>query len=131
MIIANHQTLDRICATAGSELYRARRLTDGMAVLLKRHRPEREYSFTAKRGGFFACRPNSTARAAHLEHVSWVESRILIAQGGLHLPDVDRAVICEEGGCDARCLSRREGCAHDAQTGTGQLIPVSGAARGE
>jgi FixJ family two-component response regulator len=40
MIIANHQTLDRICATAGSELYRARRLTDGMAVLLKRHRPE-------------------------------------------------------------------------------------------
>ncbi len=40
MIIANHQTLERLCATAGSELYRARRLTDGMAVLLKRHRPE-------------------------------------------------------------------------------------------
>jgi len=30
--------LGRICATAGSELYRARRLTDGTAVLLKRHR---------------------------------------------------------------------------------------------
>jgi len=43
----------------------------------------------------------------NLEHVSWVENRILIAQGGLHLPDVDRAVICEERGCDARCLSRR------------------------
>src|ERR1700730_8232393 len=40
MILANHQTLDRICATAGSELYRARRLTDGMAVLLKWHRPD-------------------------------------------------------------------------------------------
>src|SRR6267142_2114649 len=40
MIIANHQTLDRICATAGSELYHARRLTDGMAMLLKWHRPE-------------------------------------------------------------------------------------------
>ena len=40
MIIANHQTLDRICATAGSELYRARRLTDGMVVLLKWHRPD-------------------------------------------------------------------------------------------
>ena len=40
MIIANHQTLDRICATAGSELYRARRLTDGMTMLLKWHRPE-------------------------------------------------------------------------------------------
>jgi predicted ATPase len=48
MIIANHQTLDRICATAGFELYRARRLTDGMAVLLKRHRPEH-----AQSAGFF------------------------------------------------------------------------------
>jgi predicted ATPase/signal transduction histidine kinase/ActR/RegA family two-component response regulator len=40
MIIANHQTLGRICATAGSELYRARRLTDGLVVLLKWHRPD-------------------------------------------------------------------------------------------
>src|SRR3979490_45488 len=40
MIIAHHQMLDRIGATAGSELYRARRLTDGMVVLLKWHRPE-------------------------------------------------------------------------------------------
>ena len=35
MIIANCQTLERICTTAGSDLYRARRLTDGMPVLLK------------------------------------------------------------------------------------------------
>src|SRR3979409_2367335 len=35
MTIANCQTLERICATAGSDLYRGRRLTDGMPVLLK------------------------------------------------------------------------------------------------
>jgi serine/threonine protein kinase len=35
MAIANHQTLQRICTTAGSELYRGRRLTDGRPVLLK------------------------------------------------------------------------------------------------
>ncbi|CAB3796427.1 trifunctional serine/threonine-protein kinase/ATP-binding protein/sensor histidine kinase [Pararobbsia alpina] len=35
MAIANCQIYDRICATAGSDLYRARRLTDGMPVLLK------------------------------------------------------------------------------------------------
>ena len=35
MVIANCQTIERICTTAGSDLYRARRLTDGMAVLLK------------------------------------------------------------------------------------------------
>ncbi|MFM0149243.1 trifunctional serine/threonine-protein kinase/ATP-binding protein/sensor histidine kinase [Paraburkholderia sp. RL18-085-BIA-A] len=35
MVIANCQTFERICATAGSDLYRARRLTDGMPVLLK------------------------------------------------------------------------------------------------
>jgi PAS domain S-box-containing protein len=35
MTIANCQTIDRICTTAGSDLYRARRLTDGMPVLLK------------------------------------------------------------------------------------------------
>jgi serine/threonine protein kinase len=40
MIIANHQTLDRISTTAGSDLYRARHLTDGMPVLLKQLRPE-------------------------------------------------------------------------------------------
>jgi PAS domain S-box-containing protein len=35
MVIANCQTIELICTTAGSDLYRARRLTDGMAVLLK------------------------------------------------------------------------------------------------
>ncbi|MFL9913518.1 trifunctional serine/threonine-protein kinase/ATP-binding protein/sensor histidine kinase [Paraburkholderia sp. RL17-337-BIB-A] len=35
MIIANCQTIDRVYMTAGSALYRARRLTDGMPVLLK------------------------------------------------------------------------------------------------
>jgi serine/threonine protein kinase len=35
MVIANYQTLERLCATAGSDLYRACRLTDGMPVLLK------------------------------------------------------------------------------------------------
>ncbi|CAB3792743.1 trifunctional serine/threonine-protein kinase/ATP-binding protein/sensor histidine kinase [Pararobbsia alpina] len=35
MTIANCQILHRICATAGSDLYRGRRLTDGMPVLLK------------------------------------------------------------------------------------------------
>jgi hypothetical protein len=35
MIIANHQTLDRIRTTAGSDLYGARRLSDSMLVLLK------------------------------------------------------------------------------------------------
>ena len=35
MTIADCQTLDRIGTTAGSDLYRARRLTDGMPVLLK------------------------------------------------------------------------------------------------
>jgi predicted ATPase len=35
MIIANCRTLERICTTADSDLYRARRLTDGMPVLLK------------------------------------------------------------------------------------------------
>ncbi|MEA3124008.1 MAG: hypothetical protein QOD67_1027 [Caballeronia sp.] len=35
MIIANCQTLERICTTADSDLYRARRLTDAMPVLLK------------------------------------------------------------------------------------------------
>jgi predicted ATPase len=35
MVIANYQTFERICARAGSDLYRARRLTDGMPVLLK------------------------------------------------------------------------------------------------
>jgi hypothetical protein len=35
MIIANCQTLERICTTAGSDLYRAHRLTDGMPVLFK------------------------------------------------------------------------------------------------
>src|ERR1700686_1209233 len=35
MLIANCQTLERICTTAGSDLYRARRLADGMPVLLK------------------------------------------------------------------------------------------------
>jgi PAS domain S-box-containing protein len=35
MIIANCQTFERICATAGSDLYRGRRLTDGRPVLLK------------------------------------------------------------------------------------------------
>ena len=35
MTIANYRTLERICTTAGSDLYRARRLTDGMPVLLK------------------------------------------------------------------------------------------------
>ncbi|WP_188131156.1 trifunctional serine/threonine-protein kinase/ATP-binding protein/sensor histidine kinase [Paraburkholderia panacisoli] len=53
MLIANYQALERICSTAGSDLYRARRLTDGMPVLLKlptehadaavRTRLEREY----------------------------------------------------------------------------------------
>jgi PAS domain S-box-containing protein len=36
MIIANCETLERICTTAGADLYRAHRTTDGMAVLLKR-----------------------------------------------------------------------------------------------
>jgi PAS domain S-box-containing protein len=35
MLIADYQPFERICATAGSVLYRARRLTDGMPVLLK------------------------------------------------------------------------------------------------
>jgi PAS domain S-box-containing protein len=35
MLIANCKTFDRISATAGSDLYRGRRLTDGMPVLLK------------------------------------------------------------------------------------------------
>ena len=35
MVIANCQIIGRICTTAGSDLYRARRMTDGMAVLLK------------------------------------------------------------------------------------------------
>jgi len=35
MAIPNYQTLDWICATAASNLYRGRRLTDGMPVLLK------------------------------------------------------------------------------------------------
>ncbi|MFM0232093.1 trifunctional serine/threonine-protein kinase/ATP-binding protein/sensor histidine kinase [Paraburkholderia sediminicola] len=35
MIIANCQTIDRVYMTTGSDLYRARRLTDGMPVLLK------------------------------------------------------------------------------------------------
>jgi PAS domain S-box-containing protein len=35
MVIANYQTLERICATTGFDLYRAHRLTDGMRVLLK------------------------------------------------------------------------------------------------
>lgn len=35
MIIANCQTIHRVYKTAGSALYRARRLTDGMPVLLK------------------------------------------------------------------------------------------------
>src|SRR5471032_65128 len=35
MTIANCQTVDWICRTAGSDLYRACRLTDGMPVLLK------------------------------------------------------------------------------------------------
>jgi PAS domain S-box-containing protein len=35
MLIGNCQTFDRISATAGSDLYRARRLTDGTPVLLK------------------------------------------------------------------------------------------------
>jgi hypothetical protein len=35
MIIANHQTLDRICTTAGSDLYSARRLSGSMPVPLK------------------------------------------------------------------------------------------------
>src|ERR1700675_1325635 len=35
MLIANCQTLERICTTADSDLYRGRRLTDGMPVLLK------------------------------------------------------------------------------------------------
>ncbi|MGF6998324.1 trifunctional serine/threonine-protein kinase/ATP-binding protein/sensor histidine kinase [Paraburkholderia sp. GAS32] len=35
MIIANCQTIDRVYMTAGSTLYRARRLSDGMPVLLK------------------------------------------------------------------------------------------------
>jgi hypothetical protein len=35
MVIANCLTIERICSTAGSDLYRARRLTDGMPVLLK------------------------------------------------------------------------------------------------
>jgi hypothetical protein len=33
--IANCQTFERICTTASSDLYRARRLTDGVPVLLK------------------------------------------------------------------------------------------------
>ncbi|CAB3806042.1 hypothetical protein [Pararobbsia alpina] len=35
MFIGNCQTFERICSTAGSDLYRGRRLTDGMSVLLK------------------------------------------------------------------------------------------------
>ncbi|MEA3087771.1 MAG: hypothetical protein QOC89_5468, partial [Paraburkholderia sp.] len=35
MIIANCQTIDQVCMTAGSALYRGRRLMDGMPVLLK------------------------------------------------------------------------------------------------
>ncbi|CAB3802913.1 serine/threonine protein kinase [Pararobbsia alpina] len=35
MVIANCQIIERICTTAGSDLYRALRLTDGMPVLLK------------------------------------------------------------------------------------------------
>jgi PAS domain S-box-containing protein len=35
MVTANFQTFERICATASFDLYRARRLTDGMPVLLK------------------------------------------------------------------------------------------------
>ncbi|TCK88221.1 PAS domain S-box-containing protein [Paraburkholderia sp. BL9I2N2] len=35
MIVANCQTIDRVYVTAGSDLYRARRLTDGRPVLLK------------------------------------------------------------------------------------------------
>jgi hypothetical protein len=35
MLIANCQTLERICTTSSSDLYRARRVTDWMPVLLK------------------------------------------------------------------------------------------------
>lgn len=35
MIIANYQIIDRVCMTAGSALYRARRLTDRTPVLVK------------------------------------------------------------------------------------------------
>jgi PAS domain S-box-containing protein len=35
MIIANHESIGQICTTAGSELFRARRLPDGEPVLLK------------------------------------------------------------------------------------------------
>jgi serine/threonine protein kinase len=35
MVIANYRTLERICAAAGFDLYRAHRLSDGMPVLLK------------------------------------------------------------------------------------------------
>ncbi|MFM0004945.1 AAA family ATPase [Paraburkholderia dipogonis] len=35
MLVANCQTIDRVYVTAGSDLYRARRLTDGRPVLLK------------------------------------------------------------------------------------------------
>jgi PAS domain S-box-containing protein len=38
--VTNFQALDRICTTAGSDLYRARRLDDGMPVLMKRLRSE-------------------------------------------------------------------------------------------
>jgi PAS domain S-box-containing protein len=40
MIIANYQTIERICTTAGSDLYRARWLKDGTPVLLKQLDPE-------------------------------------------------------------------------------------------
>jgi hypothetical protein len=40
MIVANHQTLGRICTTAGSDLYRARRLSDRVPVLVKLLRRE-------------------------------------------------------------------------------------------
>ena len=39
--------------------------------------------------------------AAYLEHVSWVENRILIAQGGLHLLDFAAAVV-------GQCLVARD-----------------------
>jgi serine/threonine protein kinase len=48
MLIANCQTLERIGTTAGSDLYRARRLTDGTSVLLKL---PTEHANTAERAG--------------------------------------------------------------------------------
>ncbi|ANB72218.1 hypothetical protein AYM40_07450 [Paraburkholderia phytofirmans OLGA172] len=103
MTIVNHQIFDRICTTTGSELYHGRRLTDGMAVLVKLLRPERA----------------DAARAAGFRREYLLLQSLKVA--GIAQP----LALIDERGCPAQLLEGFAGESLEAVLGGAPQMPLS------